>query len=164
MKIKHINRNTPSFGALVVRNKELANLIKDTKRLYNREYILNLAHQVASIGNKNDTIEFTNQTFIYRHFGNKITKEPISYVLYNGRYAGYFEHDKIGAFFKNELPEKIKYMNFSHQDTTKQLVTEKLIDEINATPISLNQSNTKLKSSNSKFFNLVEKVTKFFKN
>jgi len=118
MEVNKINPQQPSFGARVIRNKELLVFIKDVKSHYGPGYLKNFAKRVKTLGSAKDSIELTNQTSIYQHFGPRVTKEKVSYVLYNGRYAGHFVHNDCIEFFNRILPEKVQWMSFENVKST----------------------------------------------
>lgn len=128
MKINQINQNRCSFGASVVRNKELLTLMKDTKKLYGKNGLKAIAEKVKNIGTKNDKFEIKLQVKFQEVTENGITESPVSYVLYNKKYAGYFRHADVREFveqkFQEDLAAKAFEQSFTQPSQTQVIKTQ----------------------------------------
>ncbi len=128
MKVNQTSQNHYSFGASIVRNRELLFLMKDTKKLYGKKGLRTLAEKVKNIGGETDTFEIKLQVLMRNKTKNGTEETPVSYVLYNNKFAGYFKHADVKEFvdqkFQEDIATKMFERSFAQPSAMKKIKTQ----------------------------------------
>lgn len=102
MKITSSNNYKPSFGARIILNRTLKSFVREMTQNKRREQLKQALGEIKKIGTHSDTIELTQPTWVIREAQDgSIKKEPVTFVLYNGKNAGHFENRHMIDFIEN---------------------------------------------------------------